>query len=49
MFSIMTFDLPPQAIFCASKVYARRKPNLTGSVPGETPHAANPWQISRNQ
>jgi hypothetical protein len=36
MFPIMTFDLPPQAIFCASNVYVRRKPNLTASFPDET-------------
>jgi hypothetical protein len=49
MYPIMTFDLPPQAFFCASRVHARRKPTLAGSFPDETPHAANSWQISRNQ
>jgi hypothetical protein len=49
MFPIMTFDLPPQVIFCASKVHARRKPSLAGSFPDETPHAANSWQISKKQ
>jgi hypothetical protein len=49
MFPIMTFDLPPQAIFCASRVYGGRNSNLTGSFPDKTPHAANSWQIPRNQ
>jgi hypothetical protein len=39
MFPITTFDLPPQAFFCAASIHARRKPNLTGSFPDETPHA----------
>jgi hypothetical protein len=49
MYPIMTFDLPPQAFFCASNVYARRKPNLTGAFPDETPHAAGSGQILGNQ
>jgi hypothetical protein len=43
MFPIMTFDLPPQAIFCASMVYVGRNPNLPGAFPDEIPQAANSW------
>jgi hypothetical protein len=32
MFSIMTFDLPPQTIPCALRVHVRRNLNLTGVV-----------------
>jgi hypothetical protein len=46
---LICLDLPPQAFFCASKVYVGRNPNLPGAFPDETPHAANSWQIPRNQ